>query len=68
MNNKSIRAAMFECGMRQWELAGLMGISEAHMSRKLRYELPVEEQERILALILEHGAPQYENQNHTERI
>lgn len=55
MNNKKIRIAMLECDLSQWELAKLLGISESQMSRKLRDELPEDEQEKIVSLIEEGG-------------
>ena len=51
MQNKSIRIALMENNMRQYELAELMGIHDFSLSRKLRHELPKEEQERIISLI-----------------
>lgn len=51
LNNQKVRFALLENNMKQWELADLMGISEAVLSRRLRKELPEEEQERIVALI-----------------
>lgn len=51
MKNVEVRAAYMTHGIRQWELAGELGLSETHFSRKLRYELPPEEKERILAAI-----------------
>ena len=68
MNNKSIRIALIERGLKQWQLAEILGNTDTHMSRLLRHELPFERQEEIVSIIKEHGAPQYENQNHTERI
>lgn len=53
MTNKRIRKKMIDKGLKQWELARLMGISEATMYRKLRDELPEEEQDRIIQLIEE---------------
>ena len=40
-----------ETGMKNYQLAELMGISEFTLSRRLRNELPIEEQEKIIALI-----------------
>ena len=51
MKNMKIRQALMEVGMRNYQLAELMGISEFTLSRRLRNELPDEEQERILELI-----------------
>ena len=50
-NNVKIRLKMFEAGMKQWHVARLLGMSESTFSRKLRDELPEEEQDRIIALI-----------------
>jgi predicted XRE-type DNA-binding protein len=38
-------------GIKQWQLAEAMGISETHLSRKLRKELPQEEKQNILDII-----------------
>jgi len=51
MNNRKIRIAMLENNIRQWELARLLGVSEASVSRKLRDELPDDEQKRIVGII-----------------
>lgn len=50
-NNKRVRIVMIEAGIKQWELARLLGISEPALSQKLRDELPEEEQNRIIDLI-----------------
>lgn len=42
---------MLETGLKQWEIARLLGVGESVLSRKLRDELPAEEQEKICALI-----------------
>jgi len=53
MNNLRIRLSMTEHNMRQWELARLLDISESVLCRRLRDELPEEEQDRIIAKIEE---------------
>ena len=53
MNNKKIRIAMLDAEIKQWQLANLMGIHEGSLSRKMRRELPEEEQDRIVKLIKE---------------
>ena len=53
MNNTKVRIKMIEAGLKQWQLAQILGIDESVLSRKLRYELPEEEQDRIVALIEE---------------
>ncbi len=51
MKNKKVKMAMAEAGMKQWELAQLLGIHEGTLSRKFRLELPAEEQDQIVELI-----------------
>ena len=51
MENISVRIKLTESGMKQWQLARLLGISESQLSRKLRTELPQEEQDRIIEII-----------------
>lgn len=51
MNNLSIRNELFNSGMRQWMLADALGISEYTLCKRLRHELPKEEQERIINII-----------------
>ena len=41
--------------MNQWELARIMNMHEASLSRKLRDELPEDEQARIVELINQHS-------------
>lgn len=55
MNNSKIRYALKETGIKYWELARLMGISDATLCRRLRDELPAEEQDQIVELIRQHG-------------
>ena len=51
MNNKEIRSAAKNAGVRLWEVAAAYGINDGNFSRKLRQELPQEEKEKILAII-----------------
>lgn len=51
MENIEIRAAYMAAGVKQWQLAKILGLSESHFSRKLRKELPQEEKVQILATI-----------------
>ena len=55
MNNIAIRMSLMEVGMKNYQLAELLGITETALSRKLRKELPEEEQRRIMAIIKENG-------------
>ncbi len=54
MRNAKIKIAMTEVGLHQWEVARLLGIHEGSLSRRLRDELPAEEQDRIVELIRQH--------------
>ena len=54
MKNIIVRQALKKHGMRQWELAVLLGISEQTIYRKLRIELPEEEQRNLANLIAKH--------------
>ena len=51
MTNMRIRMAMLTAGLKQWEVAKLLGMNEAVLSRKMRAELPEEEQDRIVQVI-----------------
>ena len=53
LNNQKVRFALLENNMKQWELADLLDVSESVLSRKLRNELPDDEQERIVKAIRE---------------
>ena len=55
--NMTIRHSLKEHGLKQWELANLLGVSEATVVRMFRTELPEEKQEHILSVI-EQGAKQ----------
>ena len=51
MTNMKIRIKLMEHNKRLWWLAKIMGTSESTVTRRLRDELPEEEQERIAKLI-----------------
>lgn len=55
-NNMRIRRALFETGVHIYELAHALGVSEMTIYRKLRNELPEEEQERLAHMIHEISA------------
>ena len=50
-NNEKIRSELKAHNMKHYELADLLGISENTLCRKMRKELPKEEQEKIIAVI-----------------
>ena len=51
MENIKIRQALLVAGIKNYELAEMLGVSEWTLSRKLRKELPQEEQAQIIKLI-----------------
>lgn len=54
MSNEDIRGAIKVNGLKHYEIAKYLGISETTLVRHLRYELPKEEKERILRIIEEN--------------
>ena len=56
MNNLIIRTALMKSNVRTWELAGrILRISEPTLYRKLRKEIPEDEQHQIASLIEEYA-------------
>jgi hypothetical protein len=51
MKNERIRQAAARNGVRLWQIAEELGMNDGNFSRKLRRELPEEEQNNILAII-----------------
>lgn len=51
MKNKRIREEAQRRGVRLWQIACELGINDGNFSRRLRRELPEEEQMEILAII-----------------
>lgn len=51
MNNEKIRNALKENGLKQWELADLLGMPETSLCKKMRKELPEDLQADMLKLI-----------------
>ncbi len=51
MNNIIIREAARNQGVKLWEIADRIGLNDGNFSRKLRKELPEEEQKTILRII-----------------
>ena len=56
MNNKTIRQLAKDKGVLLWEIAEQLGITDGNFSRRLRRELPDEEQQRIATIIEEIAA------------
>ena len=53
MPNVGIREAARALGVRWWQVADVLGVSEAYVTRMLRHELTEEQRERVLAAINE---------------
>lgn len=53
MTNSDIREAAAGAGVRLWQIADKLGITDFTLSRKLRKELPPEEKARIFSIIKE---------------
>ena len=51
MNNKKIRDEARTCRVKLWQVAEQIGITDGNFSRKLRKELPEEEQALIIGII-----------------
>ena len=56
MKNVKIREAAKQTGVYLWEIAERWGCNDGNFSRKLRRELPEDEQRRILVIISELAA------------
>lgn len=51
LQNKDIRSAMAEAGVKQWQVAEVYGLHEGNFSRLLRKELVITDKKRILRII-----------------
>jgi len=51
MCNEDIRKAIKQCGIKYWQLADILNISEATITRMLRHELCKEEKNKILSIL-----------------
>lgn len=49
--NKRIKIKMVEHDLTQYDLSKILGVSEMTVYRRLRDELPEDEQDRIIAMI-----------------
>ena len=58
MRNGEIKAKAKAARVYLWEIAEKLGITDNEFSRRLRYELPQDEQERIFRIIEELKAEQ----------
>lgn len=53
MKNQDVRRTAAGAGVKLWQIAEALGISDCSLSRKLRKELPSEEKEHIFSIIRE---------------
>lgn len=53
ITNKRVRIALIENDMKQFNLASILGISEAALSQMFREELPIKKQDEIIERIKE---------------
>lgn len=51
MANKDVRCAAQDASVRLWMVADRLGLTDSSFSRKLRFELPDEEKQKILKII-----------------
>lgn len=51
VSNSEIREAARTAGVKLWEIAEKMGITDANFSRKLRREFPDDERNEVLRII-----------------
>ena len=51
MKNEIISRFLFDNEIKQWQAADYLGIKPESLCRKLRYDLPEEEQEKIVSTI-----------------
>ena len=58
MKNLKIRDAARQSGVKLWQIAEKLGITDGNLSRRLRRELPDAEQERLVCIIAELAAEQ----------
>ncbi len=53
MNNKDIRDAASKSGVRLWQIADRLGMTDSYFSRKLRKEFSTGEKRTIIKIIAE---------------
>lgn len=51
VNNADIRDRAKKCGVKLWQIADELGITDGNFSRKLRRELPETEKAQIIEII-----------------
>lgn len=51
MKNKEIREAARQAGVKLWQIADALGMTDGNFSRKLRHELTEGQKEKVYAII-----------------
>lgn len=51
LKNILVRTALKENAVHQWQLAEALGVNESVFSRRMRHEMPAEEQARLITII-----------------
>ena len=51
MANLEIKLKAAGAGVKLWQIAQRLGITDSTLSRKLRFELPNEEKKRLLSIV-----------------
>ena len=62
MSNTLVRAALHENAVHQWQLAEALGMNESVFSRRMRHEMPSEEQARLVTVICGIAAARKEDE------
>lgn len=55
MKNRKLELALLDTGIKKYELAKLMGVSESTLGRLIREELPDKKQDEIIRVIMEEA-------------
>lgn len=66
MCNSELREKMRSRGVRQWQVANYLGISEATMGRKMRCELTADFREKVIEAIEVLGSTKSDTVNKQE--
>lgn len=64
MKNEIIRDAARKTNVMLWQIAERLGINDGNFSRRLRHELPEDEQQRILQIINDLAAEREGGRTH----
>lgn len=67
-NNKLVRLALVDRGMKQWQLAELLKVSDGHLSELMREEWPETAQKRVAGIIAGWDGETYETNEDTREV